>query len=199
MSTPHWRVTVLIAITFLGMAACTKKPEISMTLDVNLYSGVPEFAKLGDSEGQLIERSKKIKPEITDIPRQVSATGEDRLSFNKIFFYKPVGMRVYMRHGRVALIELQEPFRGSIQGKKLQVFSFAAPSGESWEDALVKEFGNPVVRASGGRFGSEAFFYSWGDVSFNRMGPNELAIYRDNDLSNLRQKSFGRDVKFFQP
>jgi len=193
------RLPIFLFLILMSMAACTKKTEPAMTLDVNLYSGVPEFAKLGDSEGQLIERSKKLKPEITDIPRSTASTADDRLSFSKIFFYKPVGMRVYLRHGRVALIELQEPFRGSIQGKKLQVFSFAAPSGASWEASLVKEFGNPVVRASGGRFGSEAFFYSWGDVSFNRMGPNEIAIYRDTDLSNLRQKSFGRDVKFFAP
>jgi len=187
----------LVSLSFLVTSACTKKIDnLPKSLEVNLYSGVPEFAKLGDSEGQLLERSKILKPEITEIPRQPNS--EDRLSFTKILSYKPVGVRVYMRHNRVALIELQEPFRGNISGKKLQVFSFAPPSGDSWEAALIKEFGNPAVRASGGRFGSEAFFYSWGDVSFNRMGPNEIAIYRDSDISNVRQKSFGRDVKFFQ-
>ncbi len=191
-----WRTLAFAAALFCGMSACTEKIDVPKSLEVNLYSGVPEFAKLGDSEGQLLDRSKKIKPEITDLTRKI--TSEDKLSFTKILTFKPLGMRVYFRHGRVALIELQEPFRGAIQGKKLQVFSFATPTGGSWEETLIKEFGNPVVRASGGRFGSEAFFYSWGDISFNRMGPNELAIYRDTDLSAFRQKAFGRDVKFFQ-
>lgn len=189
---------LLSAVLVLGIAwflGCTRKVEVPPTLDVNLYSGVQAMAKIGDSEGQVLDRAKRWKPEVIELPRQVN---DERVSWSKLYQFKELGMRVYFRHGRVALIELQEPFRGSIQGKKLQVFSFAAPTGASWEVTIIKEFGNPQVRASGGRFGAEAFFYAWGDISFNRMGPNELAIYRDRDISTLRQKSFGRDVKFFQ-
>jgi hypothetical protein len=37
-------------------------------------------------------------------------------------------------------------------------------------------------------------FYPWGDISYNRMGTNELAIYRDPSISSFRQKHFGRDL-----
>lgn len=178
-------------------SACIRGRRSEKPFDVNLYSGIQDLAKIDDSEPKLLERAKAWSYEVSETPRDI-AEDRNRLVFPKVFHFKDVGMRVYLRQGRVALIELQEPFRGVIQGKKLQVFSFAAPEGTSWEDALVREFGSPTVRASGGRFGAESFFYSWGDVSFNRMGPNQLAIYRDKDISNFRQKSFGRDVKFFE-
>lgn len=185
-----------VCLSLLFAMSCTGGKEAPISMEVNLYSGVQDFAKIGDSEGSIVERAKKWNAEIVDLGKP--AVGEERLAFTKYYHFKDLGMKLYYRNTRVALIELQEPFRGNIQGKRLKVFSFAPPSGSTWEELLVKEFGAPVVKASGGRFGAEAFFYSWGDISFNRMGPNELALYRDPEISNYRQKNFGRDVKFFR-
>lgn len=189
-------LTLGLVFSFAGLMSCTQKQGAPVTLEVNLYSGVQGVAKIGDSESQLLDRGKRWNPEVIDGGRQVS--GERATNWSKVYAFKDLGMKVYFVAGRVALIELQEPFRGKIQGKKMQIFSFAPPEGSSWEDTIVKEFGTPQVKASGGRFGAEAFFYAWGDISFNRMGPNELAIYRDREISPIRQKSFGRDVKFFK-
>ena len=189
------RVSLFCLSLFLASSACIRKKAPPAIMEVNLYSGVQDFVKIGDSEGQIIDRGKKLEPEIAELPPKAA---DERLSFSKVYRFRSLGMRLYFQQGRVSLIELQEPFRGNIQGKRLQIFSFAAPQGSTWEDLLTKGFGVPLVKASGGRFGAEAFFYSWGDVSFNRMGPNELAIYRDREISNYRQKNFGRDVKFFQ-
>lgn len=187
---------VLGAFFLWGWSACIRRRAPEVTFEVNLYSGIPEFAKLGDSEETLKDRTKRLEPEISELPPRTVAS--DQPNFTKVYYFRDYGLRAFFQAARVALIQLQDPFRGTIQGKKLQIFSFAPPEGASWEDLLIREFGTPVVKASGGRFGSEGFFYSWGDISFNRMGPNELAIYRDSLISNFRQKNFGRDVKFFQ-
>ena len=74
--------------------------------------------------------------------------------------------------------------------------SSSPPNG--WEEYLVRELGDPVLRASGGTFGSEALFYAWGDISYNHSGPNEIAIYKDPDIITYRQSNFGRDMRLFK-
>ncbi len=161
---------------------------------VNLHSGIPDIIRLGDTEAQLAERSKKYQR----TKQEVKASPETaKIDFSHLYIYSEIGLRAYFRKNRVALIELQEPFRGTIHGRKLQLFSFAPPPGQSWEELLIREFGMPQARASGGKLGSEAMFYFWGDISFNRMGPNQLALYHDGDISSFRQTNFGRDMKFF--
>ncbi len=188
------RLLPALIVTFC-IIGCFNKGEPPPLMELNLYSGVHKVARLGDSEGAVLEKVKVWDPQVFDIARQST---EEQINFNKALLIKKLGMRLYFRKSRLVLIELQEPFRGNIQGKRLGLFSFSLPAGSSsWESSLIKEFGTPNARASGGRFGAESFFYSWGDISFNRMGPNEVGIYREKDIANFRQKNFGRDVKFF--
>jgi len=181
--------------TLFFLAGCTGGGGAPVTMEINLFSGMPMVAKLGDSEKQFLERATKFGPEKAEVVRNSASEG---IKLSGIYALKDYGMRVYLRNGRVAMIELQDPFRGGVVGKKVKVFNLSTSGNSPWEKILIREFGIPTVRAAGGRLSSEAFFYSWGDVSFNKMGPNEIALYRDWDLANLRQKSFGRNVKFFK-
>lgn len=160
-------------------------------MEINLYSGIDSVAQLGDTEAQVLSRARS-KPEIETSTPEAQAQG-----FQQIFNFRELGVRVYFRTGYVALIEVQEPFKGSIVGKKLRLFTFTLPPGESWEAVLVKELGTPQNRAEGGRLGSNALMYAWGDIAFNRMGPNELALYRESNAAKFREKNFGRVVRFF--
>jgi len=163
--------------------------------DVNLNSGIRGIASLGDSESQIQQRNKHL-PAKTTVKEE---PGLERLKFTHFYYIQEMGARVYFRNGRVELIAIQEPFRGAVQGTSLRVFSLTAlPEGKKWDSVLTRELGGPSSRASGGRFGSEALFYAWGDISFNRSGPNEIAIYREQDISRYRQKNFGRDITFFK-
>lgn len=177
---------------FGGFCRVAWPDEPSLTL--NVYKGVNDVVRLGDSESLVEQHAGKYKINKIDASNDPVA---EKLKFNKIYQITDIGAIAYFRNGRVALILLQDPFRGVIQGKDLKVFSFAPPSGKTWEDQLTHSFGQPTVRASGGRFGSEALYYAWGDVSYNRMGPNEIAIYQDTDIASHRQRNFGRDVKLF--
>jgi hypothetical protein len=186
----HIERGIWIVLGFLFFFSCTPTEKIP-TLQVNLFSGIHGVVKLGESESRI---SKREHWSLSKSPPDPSL---QKLGFRQVYEWEEIGVRAYIRHGRVALIEVQEPFRGGIQGKKVQLFSFAAPEGKGWDEILTSELGAPSVRASGGRFGSESLFYSWGDLSFNRMGPNQIALYRDSDLSNYRQNNFGRELKLF--
>jgi len=91
------------------------------------------------------------------------------------------------------LLEFQEPFRGKILGKTLPLFTLQ-PNDKKWDEQVFRALGEPIARTSGGRLGSEGFFYSWGDISFNKTGINELALYRDPSIARFRIKFFGRQL-----
>ena len=182
--------TATLPLLFAHCTRSAPRPEH----DVSLYSGLRDIVTLGDSETQVLQRARGA-PERMQISND---PGLLKLRFSHLFNFRENGTRVYFRHGRVALIAAQEPFRGKVQGKRLTLFKFGPPPENTWEEVLTRELGEPLARASGGRFGSEAFFYPWGDISYNRMGPNEIALYRDPDVSRYRLKNFGREVKFFK-
>ncbi len=182
---------LLLALPLLALVGCTEPPPPEH--DLSLYSGVRNLVSLGDTEVQMHQRSD-LEPE-----RQPASAepGVEKVGISHIYVFKDRGTRVYIKGGRAVWISMQEPFRGSIQGKKLKIFTFAAPGEKTWEEILVRELGEPSARAAGGRLGSEALFYPWGDISYNKMGPNELSLYRDQEIARMRLRNFGRDVKFF--
>jgi len=159
---------------------------------VHLYSGIDQVALLGETEAQVMQRSIQ-KPKRANAVADLASFG-----FNPVFTFEELGVNVFFKNGVVALIEVQEPFRGKIVGKNLHLFPFEAPQNTGWDDILIKEFGSPTKNLFGGRFNSQSFVYAWGDVSFNRMGPNQVAFYRDNAILNYREKNFGRVVKLFE-
>lgn len=189
MTLPRLLVWALIGLATLA-TSCFDADKPKANLEINLYSGLRGLANLGDSWSQ-VSQLCHWKTEQLALP---SGADENRIKFNEAYAIPDIGARLYLRDGRIALIEIQEPFHGNIQGKTLKLFDFRPPPGKDWEDALTMQFGPPIARASGGRLGSEALFYPWGDISFNRMGTNELAIYRDPTISSFRQKHFGRDL-----
>ncbi len=170
--------TALLGFSLAFFLSCTRKEASKVEYDLSLYSGIRGVASLGDSESQMLQRSRS---RATKIPTN-EEPGLEKLHLTHSYLFKDIGTSVYFRGGHVAMITAQEPFRGSVQGKTLKLFSFTAPTGKTWGDVLARELGEPLARASGGKFGSEALFYSWGDISYNRMGPNQIALYRDNDL-----------------
>ena len=68
---------------------------------------------------------------------------------------------------------------------------------DDWEKLITRQLGPPVLRVSGGRLNSQSLFYPWGDISFNNMGPNQLALYRDAEVGKYRQNDFGRELQLF--
>lgn len=181
----------LFALACLALVGCTEPPPPEH--DLSLYSGIRSLVSLGDTEAQMRQRSE-LAPERTPASAE---PGLEKAGISHIFTFKDRGTRVYFKGGRAVWIAMQEPFRGTIQGKKLKIFTFAAPGEKTWEEILVRELGEPSARAAGGRLGSEALFYPWGDISYNKMGPNEVALYRDQEIARMRLRNFGRDVKFF--
>jgi hypothetical protein len=164
-------------------------------LELSLYSGIRQLVNINDPEEKILKRSAWT-PERTDLSQD---PGVDRVKFSHMLFFKEIGTRAYFRNGRVALIEIQDPFQGVVQGKKLSVFKLekASPT-TTWDDILTNEFGPPNFRSGGGTFSSEDLFYSWGDISYNANGPNEIAIYRDPEIVKYRQNSFGRKINLFK-
>ncbi len=186
--------TLPLLICLIALEACTKKqPPASSNLELSLYSGIRQLVNINDTEEKILERSPW-KPERTDLSQD---PGVERIKFTHVLFFKEIGTRAYFRNGRVALIEVQDPFQGVIQGKKLFVFRLAPADPDHWSNILMAELGSPQMRMGGGKFGSEALYYSWGDISFNAQGPNEIAIYRDPEIIKFRQTTFGRKIKIF--
>ncbi len=185
-------IALLAALVIAG--GCTqKRGPSSVGLELSLHTGIRQLVNVGDSEEKVMERSQW-KPERVDLSKD---PGVDRVKFSHMLFFKEIGTRAYFRNGRVALIEVQDPFKGVIQGKKIEVFKLANSSPETWDQVLIGELGQPNMRAGGGTFGSEALYYGWGDISFNGSGPNEIAIYRDPEIIKFRQTSFGRKINLF--
>lgn len=164
-------------------------------LIISLNSGIRGYVVIGDREDSVISRcpweAKK-----TVIPKSSMLAS---LRFTTLIFYPQIGTRIYFRNGKVGLIEIQDPFQGEIQGKKLRVFRMSAAAPGKWADVLIQEFGIPQAQVAGGVMNSEGLFYKWGDMSFNASGPNEIAIYRDPQLLKFRQKNFGRKLELFKP
>jgi hypothetical protein len=187
----RYLLSTLLAILSASIA-CTRRETASLPpLELSLYLGVQNLVRLSDTESEIMSHARGLAKK-GDVSPALTA-----LKFTQVVGVETEGVRAYLRNGRVALIELQEPFKGGIQGKKIKLFPFTIPPGKSWDEALIREFGEPELRASGGSFGSEALFYSWGDISYNRMGPNQIAVYRDPDIAQYRKQNFGREIRFW--
>ncbi len=188
----------LLALSLLaGGLACTRKPTQPSEMTIHLFSGIRNFVRLGDNESDVKRASQftYVQESIQADPPRASLIAE---KVSHLFYYKDLGTKAYFRDGRVVLIEIQEPFRGVILGKTLKFFQFEVRKDKTWSEALEREFGGPLARGEGGRFGAEALFYPWGDISFNRMGPNEIALYTDPAISQYRQRNFGREIRLFK-
>lgn len=184
--------TLVFIICISCTRSCNHFPDSMAPLEVNLYNGIEKVARLGDNEAQVKQRA------VESFDKEAAPDYLKKLGFDNVAVFPNLGVKVYFQLGRAALIEMQPPFKGHIQGKSLTIFNLTPPAGKNWETDLIKEFGTPYMRASGGRFSSEALFYPWGDVSYNRSGPNEIAIYRLPEIGRWRATDFGREVQLFK-
>lgn len=188
-------VLVATVICLSLIPACIFRDTASVPpMEVSLYFGVDQLVRLGDTESAVHKRSH------FDIKKSAVSDSElTSLRFTDQLEFPDLGVHAYLRYNRVALLEIQEPFRGVVHGKRMELFPFATQTGQNWEEMLVRQLGTPTSEASGGRLSSNSLFYTWGDISYNAMGPNQLAIYRDPDIAKYRQKNFGRMLKLFSP
>lgn len=186
---------MLSALVFLGFAACTdRSPQSLPPMNLSLHSGIEELVRLNDTEAQMEARSL-VRGKKNDIAASSELGG---LRFSHYIEFTSAGTKAYFRNGRVALIEIQDPFRGAIIGRKLPLFPFNRVEDRTWEDTLVREFGTPMEKSSGGRLSSDLLLYNWGDVAFNGLGPNQFAVYRDDDIATYRKRHFGRVIRFWK-
>jgi len=164
---------------------------VSAPYEVSLFTGIGTLVKLGDPVSLTV---KQIQKE----PEKLAVSESEELRALKIeegLSYRELGLKIYYRNSGAVLIILQEPFSGKIRAKKTTLFPFGpAPSG-TWEQYLVRDLGIPDFTVTGGRLNSTGLFYSWGDISFNAMGPNQLALYREPAIAKYREKNFGREVQ----
>lgn len=159
--------------------------------EVSLYTGVGSLVKLGDPLSYTL---KQIPKGFEKIPVSQSEDLRD-LKIEEGLIHRELGIKIYYRSSGAVLIILQEPFTGKIRAKKTTLFPFGPSPSGTWEQFLVRDIGIPDFTVSGGRLNSTGLFYSWGDISFNAMGPNQLALYRDSAIAKYREKNFGREIQ----
>ncbi len=177
------------ALVWCSLTAFGAPSESPKAFEVSLFTGISSLVKLGDTYPGV---TKRIPYPFEKLPENEDLKA---LRLTQAIYYRDLGLRVYFRRTGAVLITLQEPFKGTLRTKKIPLFPFGpAPQG-TWEEVLVKELGPPDFVVSGGRLNSKALFYSWGDISFNAMGPNQLALYRDPSVIKFREKNFGREVQ----
>jgi hypothetical protein len=160
--------------------------------EVSLFTGINPLIKLGDPQGVVgkampLTGSKVDLSEFSDFPDCKIVDG---------LIYKKLGITAYFNRSGAVLIILEEPFKGNIRSKKINLFALGpSPGAGTWSDFLNKELGSPDFVVTGGSLNSTGFFYSWGDISFNASGPNQVALYRDPAVRKYREKFFGRRLK----
>jgi len=184
-------MTALLKKLFFGFATLAWAGASPHSHEVSLFTGIDKLVKLGDP----VSMTLKQNPQGYE---KISISDSDELKALKIeegLAYPGLGLKIYYRASGAALVILQEPFAGKIRSKKIALFPFSTSPSGTWEEYLTKELGIPDFTVTGGRLNSKALFYSWGDISFNAMGPNQLALYRDSLIAKYREKNFGRELQ----
>ena len=177
----------LLLTTFL--MAESLPPTKEGPFELSLYTGVVKLVKLGDPLSVTLNQVQK---KWVDIP--IEKTELPELKIEKAIHFPELGIKVFYRNKKAAMILFQEPFQGVLRTSKIKLFPFeSAPQG-TWEEYLIKKLGKPKWIVSGGRLNSKGLYYPWGDISFNAMGPNQIALYRDPAFLKYREKDFGREV-----
>ncbi len=185
-------IPILLALGIATFAVFYPNSPSIPSLEIHLPSGtVNGIVHLGQLDSEILEASKAYEPrEWKLIPADLNYK-----QFTQVIEISTLGISVYLRNRRAALIVIGRPFKGQIANHSLPLFEFGKSKQGSWSRTLSQKFGEPQAKASGGSFNSEAHFYTWGDVTFNRNGLSEVALYRGNAISVHRQESFGKEIK----
>lgn len=178
------RTLIFITLLFTFSITTSKTAKADWDrFEISLYTGISEIVKLGQTQKTITENSKYkfTNLEIAkneEIKKSGIVSGIDFESKGISIFFKATGS---------TLIVLKPPFQGVIKGKKVQVFDTEKPSELSWEDFVVKTFGQPEAKRNGGRIVGDVFYYSWGDIQFGPTGLRKLMLYRDKAIRNYRE------------
>lgn len=164
------------------------------SFEVSLYTGIPGIGQLGESYKSITENTKLpfIPLDITEDAELLKAGIVYGISFDT------VGAKVYFKRSGSCLITIHPPFKGNIKTKQIQLFNMTKPANMTWEDLLIKELGQPNAQGSGGLFGGDVFYYTWGDIEVSRIGLRQLMLYRDRSIIEYRQNTKTSSVKLFK-
>jgi hypothetical protein len=153
--------------------------------EVRLYTGVPDVAYLGETIKEVNQRKKypfqKISLESDTLLKAAGVT--EGLSFDFI------SARVFFKRNAVALIILNPPFKGLIRSKEMTFYVTEKSTQMTWEQFVVRKFGEPDAKKYGGRLIGDVFYYTWGDIQLAPLGISKIALYQDNAIRKYRQNS----------
>lgn len=162
--------------------------------EVSLYTGIVGVGQLGATYKSITENTKLpyTPVDVTEDEELLSAGVVYGISFDTI------GAKVYFKRTGSCLITLQPPFKGTIKTKKIQLFNSTKPAELNWEEFLIRELGQPDSQGTGGLFGGDILYYSWGDIEVSRIGLRQLMLYRDKSIAQYRQTVKSSMVKPFK-
>lgn len=168
--------------------------EPNTGFEVSLYTGIPGVGQLGATYKSITENTK--------IPfSPIDITEDEELLKAGIVYgiaFDTIGAKVYFKRQGSCLITLQPPFKGFVKNKKIQLFDMKKPTDLNWEEAIIKELGQPESQGTGGLFGGDIFYYSWGDIEVSRIGLRQLMLYRDRAVAEYRKTIKTSIVKPFK-
>ena len=73
------------------------------------------------------------------------------------------------------------------------------PTNIDWSELISKELGSPEAQGSGGLFGGDVYYYSWGDIEVSRIGLRQLMLYRDRAITEYRRSNASKgNLKLFK-
>ncbi len=184
-------VKLALCLTLLMFPACFDDEGPETPFEINLYTGVPGVARLSETFQQVTEKTK-YKWQKLEIPEDLAK----KIGVTDGIAFSGLGINVFFKRKSAVAIVLQPPFKGKVMNKRIAIFDHNGDIQE-WDKHILKEFGAPNAKASGGRLNSEIVFHSWGDLTATRVGPIEMTLYRDADIKNYRMNNFSTGQALF--
>lgn len=181
----------LLFLALFTLPACFEDEGPEHPFEINLYTGVPGIARLSETYQQVTEKAKYKWEKIA-----IDEAFSKKLGITDGVSFPTMGVNVFFKRKSAAIIILQPPFKGRVMNKKISIFDKNAEINE-WDKHLLKEFGTPEAKSSGGRLNAEIVFHSWGDITYTRVGPIEMTLYRDTEIKNYRINNFSSGQALF--
>ncbi len=181
----------LVFLVLITLPGCFGEDGPEHPFEINLFTGIPGVVRLSESYQQVTEKAK-FKWEKLEVDENLKKKAGITEGIN----FTGLGINVFFKRKSAAIIIMNSPFKGNVMNKKISVFHKNADTSE-WDKHVLKEFGTPEAKASGGRLNSELSIYSWGDITLTRVGPIELSMYRDSEIKNYRMNNFSSGQSLF--
>lgn len=181
----------LLFLVLITLPGCFGEEGPERPFEINLYTGIPGVVRLGETYQQVTDKAK-YKWEKLEIDENL----KKKSGITEGVTFPSLGISIFFKRKSTAIIIMNAPFKGNVMNKKISVFHKNADTNE-WDKHVLKEFGTPEAKASGGRLNSELSIYSWGDITLTRVGPIEMTMYRDSEVKNYRMNNFSSGQALF--